>query len=59
MVSWIFLAYSIKKRDFLSLILLGVFSGFTAFTHLIGAAVAILNCVTFIIFLILPVLAEP
>jgi hypothetical protein len=51
LLSWIFLAYSIKNRDHFSLFLLGVFSGFTAFTHLIGVAVAIINCFALFIFL--------
>ncbi len=51
LLSWIFLAYSIKKRDHFSLFLLGAFSGFTAFTHLIGVVVAIINCMALFIFL--------
>ena len=50
-LSWIFLAYSIKNRDHFSLFLLGVFSGFTAFCHLIGVAVAVINCIALFIFL--------
>ncbi len=42
-VSWIWLAYTIKRKDGFSLFLLGVFSGSTAFTHLIGWVVAVLN----------------
>ena len=51
LLSWIFLAYSIKKRDHFSLFLLGAFSGFTAFTHLIGVGVAIINCMALLTFL--------
>jgi hypothetical protein len=51
LLSWIFLAYSIKKRDRFSLFLLGAFSGFTAFTHLIGVVIAIINCTALFIFL--------
>lgn len=50
-LSWIFLAYSLKNRDRLSLFLLGVFSGFTAFTHVIGGLVAIVNGLAFFLFL--------
>jgi hypothetical protein len=50
LVSWIFLAYTLKKKDRFSLFLLGVFSGFAAFTHLIGLAAALLNCLAVLIF---------
>jgi hypothetical protein len=50
LVSWIFLAYTLKKKDGFSLFLLGVFSGFAAFTHLIGLAAALLNCLAVLIF---------
>ncbi|NIM15931.1 MAG: hypothetical protein GTO45_28355 [Candidatus Aminicenantes bacterium] len=50
LISWIFLAYTIKKKDRFSLFLLGMFSGFAAFTHLIGLAAAFLNCLAVLIF---------
>ncbi|MGE5342954.1 MAG: hypothetical protein ACM3SY_15880 [Candidatus Omnitrophota bacterium] len=49
-VSWIWLAYSIRNSDGLSLFLLGIFSGFTAFAHPIGLIVAVTNIVAFFIF---------
>jgi len=49
-ISWIFLAYAIAKRDFLSFFLLGVFSGLAAFAHTIGAVLVILNCLALFIF---------
>ncbi|HLP48668.1 MAG TPA: hypothetical protein VK186_17790 [Candidatus Deferrimicrobium sp.] len=49
-LSWIFLAYSLKNREPLAFFLLGVFSGFTAFTHLIGLLVALVNGLAFFIF---------
>jgi hypothetical protein len=50
-ISWIFLAYAIEKKDFLSFCLLGIFSGFAAFAHTIGAILVILNCLTLFIFM--------
>jgi len=50
LVSWIWLAYTIKKRDHLSFFLLGVFSGFMAFTHVIGLVAALVNGLAFLIF---------
>lgn len=55
LLSWVFLAYSIKRRDGFSLFLLGMFSGFAAFSHLIGAVVAGFNCLTLVIFLERPI----
>jgi hypothetical protein len=55
LLSWLFLAYSIKRRDGFSLFLLGMFSGFAAFIHVIGSAVAGLNCLTLFIFLEKPI----
>lgn len=49
-LSWVFLAYSLKSKDPLAFFLLGVFSGFTAFTHLIGVLVALVNGLAFFIF---------
>jgi 4-amino-4-deoxy-L-arabinose transferase-like glycosyltransferase len=49
-VSWIWLAYALKRKDGFSLFLFGVFSGFTAFTHLIGLIVAVFNVLTLFIF---------
>lgn len=51
LVSWIFLAYSIQKKDVLSFVLLGAFSGFAAFSHSIGAVISVLNCLALFIFL--------
>ncbi|MCP5109175.1 MAG: hypothetical protein GY950_37690 [bacterium] len=50
-LSWIFLAYSLKQKTRLSFFLLGVFSGFAAFIHLIGVVAAAANCLAFFIFL--------
>ena len=50
-ISWIFLAYTIEKKDFLSFFLLGIFSGFAAFAHTIGAIFVIFNCFTLFIFM--------
>jgi len=49
-VSLIYLNYSIENNDYLSLLLLGIFSGFAAFAHRIGVVLAAINCVSFIIF---------
>lgn len=49
-LSWIFLAYSLKSKEPLAFLLLGVFSGFTAFTHLIGVLVAMVNGLAFFLF---------
>jgi hypothetical protein len=43
MLSWIWLAYALKKKDLFSLFLLGLFSGLMAFSHLIGLVVAVVN----------------
>jgi hypothetical protein len=50
LVSWIWLAYTLKQKDGFSLFLLGVFSGFAAFTHLIGLVVALFNGLALFIF---------
>jgi len=50
LVSWIWLVYTLKQKDNFSLLLLGVFSGFAAFTHLIGLAVALFNGLALFIF---------
>ncbi len=50
-ISWIFLAYAIEKKGFLSLLLLGIFSGFAAFSHTIGAVLVIFNCLTLFFFM--------
>ena len=50
LVSWIWLAYTLKHKDNFSLFLLGVFSGFAAFTHLIGLVVALFNGLALFIF---------
>jgi hypothetical protein len=49
-LSWVFLAYSVKSKEPLAFFLLGVFSGFTAFSHLIGVLVALVNGLAFFIF---------
>jgi hypothetical protein len=46
-ISWIFLAYAIEKKDLLSFLLLGIFSGFAAFAHTIGAILVVFNCLAF------------
>jgi len=50
-MSWIFLGYAIEKKDFLSFLLLGIFSGFAAFAHTIGAVLVVFNCLALFIFL--------
>lgn len=49
-LSWVFLAYSLKNKEPLAFFLLGVFSGFTAFTHLIGLLVALVNIFAYFLF---------
>ena len=48
-ISWICLAYTIKKNDLLSLLMFGIFSGFAAFAHRIGVVLAVVNCMVFFI----------
>lgn len=48
-VSLICLAYAVKENDFLSLLMLGIFSGFSAFAHRFGVAMAVVNCIVFLI----------
>jgi len=48
-ISWIFLAYSVKENDYLSLLMFGIFSGFAAFAHRIGVVLAVVNCMVFFI----------
>jgi len=50
-ISWIFLAYAIEKKDYLSFLLLGIFSGFAAFSHSIGAVIVVFNCLALFIFM--------
>lgn len=50
-ISLIYLAYSIEKKDSTSFSLLGVFSGFAAFSHTIGAVIVILICLALFIFI--------
>lgn len=50
-ISWIFLAYAIEKKDSLSFLLLGIFSGFAAFSHTIGAVLVVFNCLALFIFM--------
>ena len=50
-ISWIFLAYSIEKKDFLSFLVLGIFSGFAAFSHSIGAIIVTFNCLALFFFM--------
>jgi len=54
LLSWIWLAYAIKNKDNLALFLLGAFSGFAAFTHLIGLAAALLNLAAYFLFAEIP-----
>lgn len=49
-LSWVWLGYTIKNRDRLSFILLGIFSGFAGFIHLIGLLAAGFNLISFFIF---------
>jgi hypothetical protein len=49
-VSLIFLWYSIKNKSLFSILMLGLFSGFAAFTHTIGLVIAILNSIVFFLF---------
>jgi hypothetical protein len=48
-VSFIWLAYAVKEKDFLSLLMFGIFSGFTAFAHRIGLVMVVINCIVFLI----------
>lgn len=48
-ISFVCLAYAVKKKDFLSLLMLGIFSGFTAFAHRIGVVMTVINCIVFLI----------
>jgi len=50
-ISWIYLAYAIDKKDTLSFLLLGIFSGFASFSHTIGAVIVIFNCFALFIFM--------
>lgn len=50
LMSWIWLGYTIKHKDNLSLFLLGIFSGFTAFAHPIGLLAALFNIIAFLLF---------
>lgn len=50
-MSLIYLAYAVKKPDYLSIILFGIFSGFAAFAHRIGVVLVVINCVVFFIIL--------
>ncbi|MCP4218464.1 MAG: hypothetical protein GY765_27770 [bacterium] len=51
LVSWVCLYYTFKRKDGFVLFVFGMFSGFTAFTHLIGFAVALLNGAAFGLFM--------
>ena len=48
-MSFVYLAYAVKKPDYLSVILFGIFSGFAAFAHRIGVVTTVISCVTFIV----------
>ena len=50
-ISWIYLAHAVKKKDFVSLLMFGVFSGFAAFAHRIGVVLALITCIVFFIIL--------
>jgi hypothetical protein len=49
-VSWIFLYYSLKDGNSFAVLLLGAFSGFAAFSHSMGVAVALINAVVLLLF---------
>lgn len=51
MVAWIYLAYALDKKDSLSFLLLGVFSGLAAFAHSLGVPIALLTGLVFFAFL--------
>ena len=48
-ISLIFMAYSLKYKDNLSLFLFGMSCGFSAFAHRIGIVIACINCFVFFI----------
>ena len=48
-MSLVYLAYAVKKLDYLSIILFGIFSGFAAFAHRIGVVTTVISCVIFIV----------
>ena len=48
-MSLIYLAYAVKKPDYLSIILFGIFSGFAAYAHRIGVVTTVISCGTFIV----------
>jgi len=48
-VSIIWLAHAVKNKDLFSIIMLGIFSGFTAFAHRIGVVMAVMNCIVFFV----------
>jgi hypothetical protein len=50
LVSWVWLAYAVKKKDRFSMVLLGVFSGLAAFSHLIGFVAAALSGMALLLF---------
>jgi hypothetical protein len=50
LVSWIWLAYSIKERDWFSYIMFAMFSGFAAFAHLIGLVIVLIGGGTYFLF---------
>jgi 4-amino-4-deoxy-L-arabinose transferase-like glycosyltransferase len=50
LVSWIWLAYSIKEKDRFSYLMFCIFSGFAAFAHLIGFVIVILGGGTYFLF---------
>ncbi|MCP4152510.1 MAG: hypothetical protein GY757_32540, partial [bacterium] len=49
-LSWIFLVYTMQKKEGYSLFLFGVFTGLAAFTHLIGLVAAVLNVLAYLLF---------
>jgi hypothetical protein len=50
LVSWIWLAYAIKKKDSFSFFMLCLFSGFAAFAHLIGLVIVLINGSAYLLF---------
>lgn len=48
--SWIYLARAVEKPNRLSLILLGIACGFSAYAHILGAVMSIFTIFTFLLF---------
>jgi len=50
LVSWIFMAKALENPHRFNHVMFGLFSGFAAFTHLIGLAVALVNLLAYLLF---------